>query len=192
MHLEPNHYERKVATIPADAPVVGAADAMRDAAVGSLVVVDGEGHPIGILTDRDLLERVIAAGRDVGSTSVSDVMSRPLHPAAPGDPLDRVVEVMSARGVRRVPIVRDGSLVGMVTLDDALAALADELHDVARGRRRALAAAARSARARDVARQVRKRARHIGEQIDGLGGEVKTKLARGLGELNERVRTKDD
>jgi CBS domain-containing protein len=185
-----DHYEREVETIASHAGVRDAVDAMRNAAVGSLVVLDAEGHPIGILTDRDLLERVIAEGRDVGATHVADVMSAPLHAASPEDSLDRVVQLMGAKGVRRVPIVRDGSLVGLVSLDDALAALSDELHGLAGGTRRAISAAERAARARELARDIGARARHVGEQLEELGAEVKSTLTRELENLQERVRAR--
>jgi CBS domain-containing protein len=185
-----DHYEREVETIGSHAGVRDAVDAMRNAAVGSLVVLDAEGHPIGIVTDRDLLERVIAEGRDVGATRVADVMSAPLHAAGPEDSLERVVQLMGAKGVRRVPIVRDGSLVGLVSLDDALAALSDELHGLAGGMRRAISAAERAARARELARDIGARARHVGEQLEELGAEVKSTLTRELENLQERVRAR--
>jgi len=185
-----DHYEREVETIASQASVRDAADAMRDSGMGSLIVLDVDGHPIGMLTDRDLVERVIAESRDAGTTSVADIMSSPLHTASPDDPFDRVVQVMAAKGVRRVPIVRESALTGVVTLDDALAALSDELHELAAGRRRTVSAAERAARARELAREIGERARHLGEQLDELGAEVKSKLARELEGFQERIRAR--
>jgi CBS domain-containing protein len=174
-----DHYHKDVATIPVEATARDAADAMRARAVGSVVVLR-DGEPVGILTDRDLLARVVADGKDAGVTSIADVMSQPLHVAHPEDPLDRVVELMSARGIRRVPVVRDGELVGMVTLDDVLAEVADELHDLAEGMRRELYTAEFSARARELARDVRGRVQDLGEQLEHLGIEAKDNLLREL------------
>ena len=185
-----DHYEREVASIASHAGIRDAVEAMRDAGVGSLVVVDGESHPVGILTDRDLLERVIAESRDVGATRVSDVMSSPLHTATPDEPLDRVVQVMSSKAVRRVPIVRDGKLVGLVTLDDALATLSDELHELSAASRRAISAAERAARARELARDIGARARQVGEQLEDLGAEVRSTLNREIESLQERIRSR--
>jgi CBS domain-containing protein len=184
------HFEKDVVTIGSAVPVRDAADAMRNAGVGSLVVTDAEGHPIGIVTDRDLLERVIAESRDVGTTSVGDVMTRPLHSAAPSDPLDRVVEVMSAHGVRRVPIVRDGALTGMVSLDDVLVSVSEELYELTAGRKRALSATERAARARELARDIGQRARDVAEQLDDLGTEIKGTLARELESLQDKFRSR--
>ncbi|MEN8184392.1 MAG: CBS domain-containing protein [Myxococcota bacterium] len=181
------HYQKGVATIPAEAPARDAADAMKARAVGSLVVLR-DGGPVGIVTDRDLLERIVAEGLDAGATSTVEVMSQPLQTAAPSDPLDRVVELMSARGIRRVPVVRDGKLLGIVALDDVLAELAEELRDLAEGARRELAMAQRGARAREIARDVGDRVRDLGEQLEHLGVEAKDGLLRELDGLRERIR----
>ncbi len=181
------HYKREVETIPSDATVRHAADLMRAKAVGSLVVLSA-GAPVGILTDRDLLERVIAEGKDAGATRAADVMSQPLHAASPEDRLERVIGLMSAHSIRRVPVVRNGELIGMVALDDALAEVSDELHDLAEGRRRELYLAERSARAREIAHELGERVRDLGEQLEDLGMEAKNSLARELDALRERIR----
>lgn len=188
MNLE--HYRREVVTIRAEAPIRDAADLMRDKATGSLVVIADGGRAVGMLTDRDLLERVIAEGRDVGVTHVADVMSQPLHNANPTDKLERIVGLMSAKGIRRVPIVQDGELVGIVALDDVLAEAADELHDLAQGRRSELASAERGARARELAREIRERARDLGDQLEDLGAEAKRSLMREIEALRERIRAR--
>ncbi len=183
-----DHDRREVVTIGAGAAIRDAADRMRDEAVGCLVVTDDAGAGIGMLTDRDLLERVIAEAREVGSTRVSHVMSQPLYSAGPTDPLDRVVGLMASRGVRRVPIVEEGRLIGLVALDDVLAEVADELHDLAEGRRSALRSAERSARAREVAREFRERASELGERLEDLGAEAKSSLMREIEDLRARIR----
>lgn len=188
--MKVDHYRREVVTILASAPVRDAADLMRDKATGSLVVMSETGSPVGIVTDRDLLERVIAEAREVGSTRVADVMSQPLHTASGSDPLERVVGVMSSRGVRRVPIVEDGKLLGIVSLDDVLSEVADELHDLAEGRRSELRSAERGARARELARELRDRARDLGEQIGDLGSDAKASLTRDIDDLRKRMRAR--
>lgn len=181
------HYHKDVVTIAADATARDAADLMKDRAVGSLVVVR-EREPVGMVTDRDLLERVVAGGRDAGATSAAEVMSQPLRVAGPEDPLERIVEQMAAQGIRRIPVVRDRELVGMVALDDALARIADELHDLAQGMRRELFAAQRNARAREVVRDLGDRVRDLGEQIEHLGSGAKDGLLREIDGLVERIR----
>jgi CBS domain-containing protein len=124
-------------------PLAEAARTMRDRHVGALVVLDPQDphrRPQGMLTDRDILRGQIVRGADLHCLSVGDVMSRdPL-----GVPLDmsveEAIEAMNARAVRRAPVLdANGSLVGIVTLDDLLPAVARELQNLAEliGRQRA-------------------------------------------------------
>jgi CBS domain-containing protein len=189
MTMVAEHYRKDVATIAAEATAREAADAMKVRAVGSLVVLQN-GQPAGIVTDRDLLKRVVADGKDAGSTPVADVMSQPLQVAAPADPLERIVGLMSEQGVRRVPVVRNGELVGIVALDDVLAEVADELHDLAEGTRREVYTAQRNARARELARDMGERVRDLGEQLEQLGTEAKDNLLRELDGLRKRIRSR--
>lgn len=181
------YYQKEVATIRADASAREAAEAMKTQAVGSLVVLR-DGAPVGIVTDRDLLDRVVADGKDPQATFTADVMSQPLRVAGPEDPLDRVVGMMSTGGIRRIPVVRDGRLVGVVALDDVLAKVTEELHDLVEGMRRELYTAQRSERAREIARDVGDRLRDLGEQLEQAGSEAKSRLLRELDGLRERIR----
>jgi CBS domain-containing protein len=182
-------YRKEVATIDASATARDAADAMKAAGVGSLVVLR-DGRPAGIVTDRDLLARVVAAGREAVSTPLAEVMSEPLHAISPEEPLERAVERMKAEGIRRVPVVRDGELVGMITLDDVLVAVAEELHDLAAGMRREFVSAQREVRARALARDAGERMRDLGGQLEHLGSEAKRGLLRELDALRERFRSR--
>lgn len=181
------HYLRDVATIPSECSVRRAAETMRAQAVGSLVVLDN-GKPVGIVTDRDLLERVVAIGHEPASTAIDEVMSEPLRVASPEDPLDQIVEIMSSFGVRRVPIVEEGELVGIVTLDDILAGIAEELRDLAEGTRREVHMAQHKARAREIARDVGQQFKDLGELLEHVGAEAKSNLLREIDELRERIR----
>jgi CBS domain-containing protein len=181
------HYQKDVATIPAESPVREAAAAMRSRAVGSLVIMR-DGQPVGIVTDRDLLERVVADGKDAGATVIADVMSEPLQTASPEDPLDRVIELMSSHGIRRVPVVGKGELVGIVALDDVTAEIAEELHDLAQGERRELTLARGKSRVREIAGEINERIADLGEQLEHASGEVRGTLLRELDGLRERVR----
>jgi CBS domain-containing protein len=122
---------REPATISPTAPCAQAARHMRDAQVGSLVVVEA-GQPVGMLTDRDLVVRVLAAGRDAEDVPVREAMSqRPIFVSESQDARS-VLQVMRDLAVRRIPVVNERrALVGVVSLDDLLVALADELAAVA-------------------------------------------------------------
>lgn len=125
MSLE--RFTRKI-VIVADAAESAAqvARKMLDHHVGAVVVMEG-GKPAGIVTDRDLALRVIAAGVDPNSP-VSAVMSKSLVTARADELVDQVAHRMRMSGVRRLPLVdANGALVGLVALDDLYVLLAGEL-----------------------------------------------------------------
>jgi signal-transduction protein with cAMP-binding, CBS, and nucleotidyltransferase domain len=110
----------------ADAPCRDAARAMTERDVSSVTVVDAAGRPVGILTERDLVRRVMF--RDAGDTAVGDVMTEPVHVVRADEYLYHAIAVMRRRGLRHMPVV-DGArrLVGMLNLHDALAVAAGRL-----------------------------------------------------------------
>jgi len=113
--------------------VRAAAQRMGSRAVGTLLVLDRERRPVGILTDRDIAVRVVGEGREPHSVRVSDVMSPHPHTVSELAPLEDAIAVMRAHGVRRVPVVSpQGALVGMITLDDVLSLLAEDLWSMRR------------------------------------------------------------
>jgi CBS domain-containing protein len=119
-----------------DETVQGAALLMRKHHVGDLVVVDqadGERIPVGIITDRDIVVSVIALGLDPASLLVSDIMSDDLLTTAEDDDVYETIERMRFRGIRRVPVVSSGgSLTGIVSVDDLLEFLAEEMSELSR------------------------------------------------------------
>ena len=116
-----------------DASVQSAALLMRKHHVGDLVVLGADQSPVGIITDRDIVVSVIALGLDPASLLVSDIMSADLFTAREDDDLVDTIEHMRARGIRRVPLIsKDGKLSGVVSLDDVLTFLAEEMGDLAR------------------------------------------------------------
>jgi CBS domain-containing protein len=104
-----------------------AAERMREANIGALPVLEGEdGWLVGIVTDRDLVTRALARGLEPDATRVSDVMTRDVATCLPGDPIEKAVERMEERHVRRLPIVDDdGRLLGIIAQAD----LATRVHD---------------------------------------------------------------
>lgn len=111
--------------------LVGAARLMRENHVGCLVVVDEVGGlriVAGVLTDRDIVTAVVAPGLDPGTLRVEDVMATDLVTAREDDSLIDLMRTMRRKGVRRIPVVGgQGELVGVVTLDDVLNILSQEL-----------------------------------------------------------------
>jgi CBS domain-containing protein len=162
-----DYYATETATARLDHPVTRVAATMAQYAVGCVVVVDDARRPIGIVTDRDLSVRVVAAGRDPERTTVADVMSAPVALARADEPIDHVVERMRATGIRRLPVVRDGTLVGLVAVDDLVVHLGRELGDLGETVRSAIDAA------REQARRERRR-----EELDATFSELRRGIER--------------
>ena len=99
------------------ATIMEAACAMRDNDIGDVVVLDN-GRLCGILTDRDIVVRALAAGCDPNRTSVGEICSRALVTLAPDDSTGQAVRVMREHAIRRLPIEDGGRVVGIVTLGD--------------------------------------------------------------------------
>ena len=104
-------------TIAADASVTEAARLMQSEDVGSLPVVDGD-ELVGIVTDRDLVIQVIARGQDPETVRVSEVASKNPVVASPDEPLDEALRRMASEQVRRLPVVSEGQLVGILAQAD--------------------------------------------------------------------------
>lgn len=104
---------------------------MRSSHVGDVVVVDrpdSKRIPVGIVTDRDLAVKVMAREVDPGSVTAGDIMGPELITAGEDSDVYETAELMRFRGIRRIPVVDvDGGLVGIVTLDDLLRVMGDEL-----------------------------------------------------------------
>jgi len=122
--------KRNVVVAPRGESIVDAAKRMRMFHVGTVVVVErGEGRPLGILTDRDIVLSVVASDPEhLPFLTVGDAMSRDLVTAREDTSLADALKLMQEHGVRRLPVVdQAGMLVGIATVDDAIRLLADEL-----------------------------------------------------------------
>lgn len=122
---------RIVQTVELDDTIVTAACRMRDEEVGTLVILDGEGRPQGIVTDRDLALRVCAEGRNPVRAEVREAMTAPVDAVTEDTSIDWALNRMAERKVRRLVVVDDdGVLVGLLSIDDVLELLAEEAQDV--------------------------------------------------------------
>ena len=127
---------REVVIVEKGVSVVAAAQLMRTHHVGDLVVVgDREGRkvPVGIVTDRDIVVEVVAAGVNPEALKVGDIMGAGLATVRESEGLFEAVRYMRDKGVRRMPVVDShGGLVGILTLDDLLGLLAEEMTELAK------------------------------------------------------------
>ena len=108
---------QKPVTVQATDTVVAAARSMRDGNIGDVVVVDND-QIQGILTDRDIVVRALAEGRDPARTTVGEICSRELTTLSPNDAIGDAEKVMRDRAIRRLPVVEGGRPVGIVSLGD--------------------------------------------------------------------------
>ena len=108
---------QKPVTVQVTDTVVAAARSMRDGNIGDVVVVDND-QIHGILTDRDIVVRALAEGRDPARTTVGEICSRELTTLSPNDAIGDAEKTMRARAIRRLPVVEGGRPVGIVSLGD--------------------------------------------------------------------------
>lgn len=115
-------------------PLPDAAKLMRENHIGSLVIVDESDRgriPVGMLTDRDIAIAVVAQALDPRTLTAGEVMSGELVTANEQDDMLDTLQRMRRRGIRRVPVLTAaGALAGIVTLDDLLELVAEQLGDV--------------------------------------------------------------
>lgn len=107
----------ELVTVPPSATVIEAARLMRDADIGDVLIQDGD-KLTGILTDRDITCRAVAEGFDCASTRVGDIMTKELFTGMPDWDVDNASDLMAEEQIRRLPILENGKLVGIVSLGD--------------------------------------------------------------------------
>lgn len=110
---------REVYAIGPRATVRQAVQRMNEHGVGALLVLDAD-RPVGIFTERDVLRRVVDAGRDPDSTLVEDVMSSPVVTVRPETTVREAMEMVTKLRHRHLPVVEAGRVVGMVSIGDLL------------------------------------------------------------------------
>ena len=104
--------------LPSETTVFDAANVMRENNIGSVPVVDEDGCLRGIVTDRDIVIRSIARGLSPDTTKISDIMSENVSVVPPDADIDEVADIMSRDQVRRIPVVENNKVLGVVALGD--------------------------------------------------------------------------
>lgn len=121
--------QEDVVTAHPDETARSLAETMRETNVGSVVIVD-DGEPVGIVTDRDITTRVTAQGKSPDDVTADDVMTGDLVVVNANDSIDTLIDTLDAAGVRRMPVVNDGKIDGIVTLDDIAVLLSVEVGEI--------------------------------------------------------------
>lgn len=125
-------YRTTPVSLEPGASIFDAVHLMEEHGTGSVVIVDADRKPMGILTDRDLMRRVVAVGTDPFQGSVGDVMTKDVVTAAEDASLHEVLALARSHAIRRIPLVdRGGEFVGLVSLDDVVAELSSQLAHLA-------------------------------------------------------------
>jgi len=127
---------REVVYATRETSIPEAAQLMRQYHVGDLVVVDeidGKRMPVGIVTDRDMVIEIISQSLDFNEFSVGDIMSPQLVSVQENEGVFEAIRLMRAKGIRRIPVVnQEGGLEGIVSADDILDLLAEEMAELAK------------------------------------------------------------
>lgn len=122
---------REVVIAEKSTGIVELTQLMRKHHVGDVVIVDKQGEkivPVGVITDRDIVVELVAAEVDLASVTTGDVMSRELVTGRETESIWDSLQRMRSKGIRRMPVVNEaGNLEGILTVDDLLELLADEL-----------------------------------------------------------------
>ena len=127
-------YPHKLVTAPPSASVLEVARIMTDAKVGAIPIVEGA-RLVGIFSERDLMTRVIVAGRDAQKTLVGEAMTHELVTAAPDDTRSECLERMRGARCRHLPVLEDGRLIAMLSMRDLLRDEIEEQGEEIRGLR---------------------------------------------------------
>ncbi|MHA1722978.1 MAG: CBS domain-containing protein [Candidatus Baldrarchaeia archaeon] len=108
---------RNVVTIEIGKTVREAVEIMNKKEIGCLIITKG-GNPVGIVTERDILKKIVVKARDPEKTKIEEIMSTPLITGSPNMTLEDAAKLLVLRRIKKLPIVEKGKLVGIVTLFD--------------------------------------------------------------------------
>ena len=107
-----------VQTATSEDTIEAISNKMKENQVGSIVVVNEKNHPLGIVTERDIVRKVIADGKDPKTTKVDDIKTTSLITIDPETNLYDAALIMTKYRIRRLPVVKDNTLYGIITSDD--------------------------------------------------------------------------
>jgi signal-transduction protein with cAMP-binding, CBS, and nucleotidyltransferase domain len=105
-----------------NAKISEAASTMCANNIGSIIVVDNDEKPVGMVTERDMLRKIIMTSRNPKQTSISQIMSTPLVTGDPDMDVEHAARFMLQKDVKRLPIVEEGKMIGIVTFTDIIRA----------------------------------------------------------------------
>lgn len=110
---------RDVTLVNPDKSVRYAGQILKAVGIGCMLVID-KGKVVGILTERDITQKVVADGLDPEKTRVRDIMSKNIISLSKDDTIDDAVDLMEQKGIKKLPIMENGKILGIVTMTDLL------------------------------------------------------------------------
>src|SRR5690349_9985624 len=119
-----------LATASLDTTLAEIAVRMRDESIGAIPILDEDDNLAGIITDRDIVVRAIAEGQDPSSCTAEEILSEQLHTIRQDASLEEAADLMARHKIRRLPVVEDGTIIGMISLGD-ISVKAEEEEDKA-------------------------------------------------------------
>ena len=125
------HKGREVLVIGPDATLGAAAEELSEHGIGALVVSEGDGVIRGVVSERDIVRRLAGIGHDALTEPVHTVMTTDVVTCTPSDTTEHLMEVVTTRRIRHVPVVEDDRLAGLVSIGDIVAARVRDLEQEA-------------------------------------------------------------
>lgn len=122
--------EREFLSMRPQTSMLEAAKVMADRHHGFVIVSSPDGRPIGIVTEWDILAKVVAEGRDPARVSLEEIMTRSLVYVDANEGIDRVAEIMAEKGVRRVLVEKDGKVLGVIRAQTIVGRMRDYIDSV--------------------------------------------------------------
>lgn len=175
----------EVATGSPDTTLEELATMMRDEDVGAIPIV-AEGELTGIITDRDIVVRCIAEGKDPSEVTAEEVISEDLQIIAPEDEVEDASRIMAERQIRRLPVVEEGRLVGVVSIGDVAVKHGDErvsgeaLQEVSKGVKQSGRKRAVRGKGQGIANQSREREEKRQKRVVPIRSEAAVPERRGM------------
>lgn len=111
---------KDVKTVRSEDSVKKASQIMKEHKIGSLIVLDGSGNIVGIVTERDIIMDVVAEGKDPEATKMEEIMSKKVITIGADKSLEEAADLMTDHDIRRLPVVYEGKLVGIVSASDLI------------------------------------------------------------------------
>jgi len=107
--------EKEFTTLPATTSALETAKLMKSQHHGFVVVVDQMGNPVGVVTEWDYMSKVVGEGRDAANLNLGDLMSKEIVWVKPDVDMDAIAQIMSDKGVRRLLVMKEGRVIGVIT-----------------------------------------------------------------------------